>query len=162
MQENWKVKLEALKKLQTATKNIKSESFAVGKVLKMAFDESDGIVLKEGATNRDKYFVIIGIDANHSLIGAFLINSNINENVITTKELLDCQFPLKKTDYDFLKYDSYLNCSQLFELSKIKVLAVATEEGELTTRDKELVREHILNSEVISIKQKKRFNIVKN
>jgi hypothetical protein len=144
----------------SANKRISDQSFVVGKILKMAFDKSDGIVLKGGARDRDKFFVIIGIDANNSLIGAFLINSNINENIITTKELLDCQFPLRKGDYDFLKYDSYLNCSQLFELSKIKIWARATDEGELTEPDKALVIEHIIHSEVIPIRQKKRFNMI--
>jgi hypothetical protein len=37
-----------------------------------------------------------------------------------------------------------------------------TEEGELTPKDKTVVLEHLCNSEIISTKLKKRYNIVKN
>jgi hypothetical protein len=159
MQKNWK---NILGELNSKNKQITDNSFSTGKVLKMPLTEEDGIVLKGNAKERHKYIAVIGQDKDNSLIGSLLVNSNINENVIKTKKLLDCQFPLKEKDYDFLDHDSYLNCSKLFELSKIEIINKATEEGELTSKDRELVREHILNSEVISTKQKKRFNIVKN
>jgi hypothetical protein len=139
---------------------LKDASFLTGKVLKMNLTEEDGIVLKDGAEGRNKYFVVVGCDVDNGLVGSLLVNSNINENAINTKELLDCQFPLKKKDYDFLKYDSYLDCSKLFELSKVKILGRGVEKGELTSDDKQLVLEHLRNSEVISTKLKKRYHII--
>ena len=81
-------------------------------------------------------------------------------NVINTKTLLDCQFPLQKKDYDFLHYNSYLDCSELFELDKIKILQKGMEAGELTSKDRIPVMEHLRYSEVISPKLKKRYNII--
>ena len=159
MQNNRKNHPEALK---NEGKQITDDSFSIGKILKMALTEDDGIILKNNALQRTKYFVVVGHDQDNGLIGSLLVNSNVNENVINTKILLDCQFPLKKNDYDFLYYDSYLDCSELFELNKIKILQNGMEIGELTLRDKMLVTEHLRDSEVISAKMKKRYKIINN
>jgi len=143
-------------------KQITDASFSTGKVLKMSLTEDDGIILKNKAIQRPKYFVVVGQDIENGLIGSLLINSNVNKNVINTKTLLDCQFPLQKKDYDFLQYDSYLDCSELFELDKIKILQKGMEVGELTSKDCMLVMEHLRYSEVISPKLKKRYKIINN
>ena len=140
-------------------KQITDNSFHTGKVLKMALTESEGIVLKNKEIQKPKFFVVIGQDSDKALIGSLLINSNVNKNIINTKTLLDCQFPLMKEDYNFLRYNSYLDCSELFELDKIKILQYGMEEGELTLKDKMLVMEHLRDSEVISQKLKKRYKI---
>jgi len=143
-------------------KQITDASFSTGKVLRMSLTEDDGIILKNKAIQRPKYFVVVGQDIENGLIGSLLINSNVNKNVINTKTLLDCQFPLQKKDYDFLQYDSYLDCSELFELDKIKILQKGMEVGELTSKDCMLVMEHLRYSEVISPKLKKRYKIINN
>lgn len=137
---------------------IKDTSFQTGKILKMRLDESDGIVPKDGYESRIKYFVVLGEYKHDSVIGVFLINSNVNKNSINTKELIDCQFPLKETDYEtILAYDSYLDCSEIMELSKIKINTLGTELGQLTDSDIDLVVETIEKSEIISPKQKRKF-----
>ena len=157
MQSNWK---KIPKELKSKSKQITDNSFSMGKVLKMALTEDDGIVLKNSAIERTKYFTVIGQDQDKGLIGSLLVNSNVNTNVLNTKELLDCQFPLRKKDYDFLDHDSFLDCSELFELDKIKIIQKGREEGELTLKDKNLVLEHLRDSEVISAKLKKRYKIL--
>jgi hypothetical protein len=141
-------------------KNITDSSFSTGKVLKMPLTEEDGLTLKEGDRERSKYFTVIGQDINNGVVGSLLINSEINTNVNRTKELLDCQYPLTGSDYDFLDHDSFLNCSKIFPLDKIKIRNKAKEVGELNSRDKALVIDHVKNSEVISMKEKKRYKIV--
>lgn len=139
-------------------KQITSDSFQVGKILKMRLDEEDGIILKGGYIDRLKYFVVIGQVLNDGIIGAFLINSHINENIISTKTLLDCQFPLKKQDYpEILTRNSYLDCSDFFEISRIKILKLGCEIGQLTDADLTLVVQFIETTEVFSAKEKKRF-----
>ncbi|MDR2384137.1 MAG: hypothetical protein LBD80_00545 [Tannerella sp.] len=154
---DWKKQLGELK---SKAKQITDNSFSIGKVLKMALTEEDGIVLKNNETERSKYFVVVGQDRDKGLVGSLLVNSNVNFNVINTKELLDCQFPLRKENYAFLDYNSYLDCSELFEMDKIKIIKRGTEKGELTERDKMLIMEHLYNSDVISVKLKKRYKIV--
>ncbi|MBD8390375.1 hypothetical protein [Dysgonomonas sp. BGC7] len=137
---------------------ITDKSFTKGKILKMAFDKSDGISIKGEYKHRNKYFVVLGEIPNDGIVGTFFINSEINENIINTKDLLDCQFPLKEKDYtQLLKYDSYLDCSELFEINKVKIKNIGVEIGSLTKRDNELVTEHIENSKVLTPKQKKKF-----
>lgn len=148
--------------MENTEKRITDDSFTTGKILKMALMEDDGIVLKNSAVQRNKYFTVIGQDKDNGLIGSLLINSDVNKNVINTKVLLDCQFPLQKNDYNFLNYNSYLDCSELFELDKIKILQKGMEVGELTSKDKRLVMEHLRDSEVISAKLKKRYRIINN
>lgn len=139
---------------------INEESFEMGKILQMPLEESDGLVLKDGYKERVKYFVILGQISTDRIVGVFLINSHINKKIITTKELLDCQFPLKKNDYpNTLDYDSSLDCSDLFEISKIKIINKASEIGKLTDSDRDLVIDHIERSEVITPQQKRRFGI---
>jgi hypothetical protein len=154
---DWKKQLEELK---SKNKQITDNSFVPGKVLKMPLTEEDGIVLKNNEIERTKYFVIVGQDMNNGLVGSLLVNSNVNINVISTKELLDCQFPLQKEDYVFLTHNSYVDCSELFEMDKIKIIKRGSEEGELTEKDKMLIMEHLCQSEVISVKLKKRYKIV--
>jgi hypothetical protein len=124
----------------------------------MSFDESDGIVAKGGYTERTKYFVVLGVSASDSIIGSFFINSIVNTNVITTHEQLSGQFPLYQKDYPtVLSYDSKLDCSDLIEVDKIKILSKGSEIGQLTTSDLAMVTQHIEESELISPKEKKRF-----
>ncbi|GAB6011774.1 hypothetical protein [Viscerimonas tarda] len=137
---------------------ITDNSFKVGNILKMSFDKSDGIVLKDGYEQRNKYFVVLGEIPNDCIVGAFFINSIINVNAINTKELLNCQFPLKEKDYpNILEYDSFLDCSDLLEISKIKIKNIGAEIGKLTESDKNLVIDHVEKSEVLTPKQKRRF-----
>jgi hypothetical protein len=137
---------------------IKDTSYQTGKILEMRLDESDGIVPKDGYESRRKYFVVLGEYKNDSVIGVFLINSDVNKNSINTKELIDCQFPLKEADYEtILDYDSYLDCSEIMELSKIKINTLGAELGQLTDSDKGLVIDTIEKSEVIPPKQKRKF-----
>ena len=140
--------------------HITDASFAQGKVLRMDLTEDDGLILKSGTTERSKFFVVMGENMDQGIVGSLLINSNINTNIIRTKELLDCQFPLKGDEYDFLNHDSYLNCSKIFPLDKVKIRREAHEVGNLNDRDLSLVIDHIINSEVISMKEKKRYRIV--
>jgi len=140
--------------------HITDASFAQGKVLRMDLTEDDGLILRKGRRDRSKFFVVIGEDIDRGIVGSLLINSNINANAVCTRELLDCQFPLKSSDYDFLDHDSYLNCSKIFPLDKVKIRQEANEAGNLSSKDLPLVIDHIINSEVISMKEKKRYKIV--
>ena len=137
---------------------IQDSSFDRGKILSMPFDESDGIVVKGGYQEHRKHFVVLGVSENDSIIGAFFINSIVNTNVKKTHKQLSGQFPLKQKDYPtILEYDSKLDCSDLIEVDKIKILSIGNEIGQLTTCDMDMVFLHIEESELISAKQKKRF-----
>jgi len=139
-------------------KSITSCSFEVGKILKMNLVRNDGIFLKHPIISKEKYFVVIGQIINDGIVGVFLINSEAN-----IKAPQDYQFPLSMSDYpDILVRNSFLNCGQLFELDKIKIINEGVEIGQLTERDLELVTHTIKTSEVLSEKEKKKFGFYDN
>ena len=64
-----------------------------------------------------KFFVVIGV-TEEEVAGFFYVNSNINSNVITKQEQYAMQYPILAQDYDFLKYDSYINATNIITRSK--------------------------------------------
>ncbi|GHU64992.1 hypothetical protein FACS1894123_10570 [Bacteroidia bacterium] len=139
---------------------MKKESLTFGKILKMPLDESEGIKLLHGVKDRDKYITVIGISTDYASVGSLLINSKVNPTHKNTKELKDCQVQLKREDYPFLKHDSYLDCSSIMKPEIVKVLSIAEDVSELTTEDKGIAKKTLLNSQLISPKEKKRYNII--
>ena len=141
------------KKVIHQEKPITSNSFEVGKILKMNLNKDDGIIVKYPYSSNLKYFVVIGQVLDYGIVGAFLINSEVNP-----KTLEDYQFPLYEKDYpEVLEHNSFLNCSDLFELNKIKIINEGFEIGQLTKKDLELVIHTIETSEVLSTKDKKKY-----
>ncbi len=71
---------------------------------------------------KEKIFVILGLDNAGHFIGAVFINTNVNFYIINNQELLDLQYPIKCCEHNFLKYDSFIDCSKLmkFEFQYIK------------------------------------------
>lgn len=68
-----------------------------------------------------KFFVVVGINADY-VAGFFFINSNINIHIKDKQEQLDMQYPLKKEDYSFLKYDSFLSATRIENIPRSKIV----------------------------------------
>jgi len=68
-----------------------------------------------------KFFVIVGVNADY-VAGFFFINSNINIHIEDKQEQLDMQYPLRKADYDFLKYDSFLSATRIEKIPRSKIV----------------------------------------
>jgi hypothetical protein len=152
-----KTDLEGSRQKKTVTEN----DFSVGTILYMSLDVSDGITPKDGFFDRKKYFVVIGITPEGNAVGALLINSNINPHVIYTEELICCQYPVKQSDYPaILEYNSYIDCSEIFEIGKEKIKKYGVVKGYLTEQDKELIIHFLKETEVISVKEKKRYGLL--
>lgn len=64
-----------------------------------------------------KFFVVIGVNEEY-VAGFFFINSNINIHIEDKPEQLAMQYPLRKRDYDFLKYDSFLSATVINKLPR--------------------------------------------
>lgn len=69
-----------------------------------------------------KFFVVMGINEDH-VCGFFFINSNIHRSIYNKPEQLAMQYPLKKSDYDFLRYDSFLCASSVKEISLSSIIS---------------------------------------
>lgn len=87
-----------------------------------------------------KFFVIIGV-TEEEVAGFFFINSNIHNSIWGKQELLDMQYPLKKSDYSFLRYDSYLCATKIIRKKKSEILADIT--NDKTTIVSEMRKEHV-------------------
>ena len=68
-----------------------------------------------------KFFVIIGVNTDY-VAGFFFVNSNINNYIRDKQEQLDMQYPLKRADYDFLKYDSFLSATRIEKVPRSKIV----------------------------------------
>ena len=64
-----------------------------------------------------KYFIVVGV-AENTIVGFFFINSDIHPSIKNKPELLNMQCPLKRSDYPFLKYDSFLCATNIITRSK--------------------------------------------
>ena len=132
----------------------------IGDIIYVPLDEEDGLILKDGYKDRNKYIVIIGFTPEGVAIGALLINSEIDSSK-RSEELLDCQYPLMVRNYrDILDYDSWLDCSDIFELSKLKITEKNGKlKGCLISEDR--VMQFLRETEVFDNATKRRYGIIK-
>lgn len=68
-----------------------------------------------------KFFVIVGVNADY-VAGFFFINSNVNIHIEGKQEQLNMQYPLKKEDYSFLRYDSFLSATRIEKIPRSKIV----------------------------------------
>lgn len=108
-----------------------------------------------------KFFAIIGI-SNNELAGFFFINSRIHPIIMSKSKLLEMQFLLRKEDYKFLRYDSYLGANEV-QVRSINRLATSMKNGqtsivgELTEDDLNTVLNTCRNSDLFSENEKRQF-----
>lgn len=137
-------------------------SVQIGDIIYVPLDEDDGLILKDGYKDRLKYIVIIGFTPEGIAVGALLINSNIDPSK-RSPELLNCQYPLLHRYYKhILDYDSWLDCSDIFEIPKLKITDKDGKmKGRLTEEDKERVMSFLKETEVFDNVTKRRYGIIK-
>lgn len=132
----------------------------IGDIAYMTLRRSDGLVLKDGYATRRKYVVIVGFTSEGNAVGALLINSHIAW-IKSSGELLDYQYPIKRTSYvEFLDYDSWIDCSELFEIQsdRIKDESIV---GHLIDEDLSYVMECLKECPFIGNTEKKMFGLIK-
>ena len=103
-----------------------------------------------------KFFVVVGV-TDEEVAGFFYINSNINSNVITKQEQYAMQYPILAQDYNFLKYDSYINATNIITRSK-KELSESISAGRTSLIDS-LMTKH-LNELLKKVRESKLFSKV--
>lgn len=125
--------------------------------------ERGTILLSDSFADIDhaKYFVIIGVFEG-KIAGFFFINSRIHPIIFNKPTQLEMQFLLKKQDYDFLHYDSFLGANEIL-IRDVTVLSESIKEGQtqiighLLEKDLLLVLEACRNSDLFSPKEKRQF-----
>ena len=154
--------LERLKATMDEAERVDMSSVKIGDIIYVPLDEEDGLILKNGYDDRKKYIVVIGFTPEGVAIGALLINSEIDSFKKRSKELLNCQYPLLVRNYrSILDYDSWLDCSDIFELSKQQIMEKNGKlKGCLITGDREREIEFLNEPDVYDEGTKKRYGII--
>lgn len=95
------------------------QEIKIGSIYKKKMDEAEDVTPKGGMAFRPKYFIVIGSAEYGYYVAYVLINKSINEKYICTKELLDCQYPLRVKDYPgiFTIDPSLVNLARIREMS---------------------------------------------
>ncbi len=89
-----------------------------------------------------KYFVIIGV-SEEQIAGFFFINSNIHPSLESKPEQFSMQYPMKKADYPFLRYDSFLCATNI--ITKKRSDLVKSIQSNITTIIGSMKKEHVLD-----------------
>lgn len=135
----------------------KEENLQKGSIIYVPLSSDEGLILTSGYGERNKFITIIGETTDGNIIGSLLVNTNSNNS---TPELEACQYSLKKSSYqNILDYDSWLDCSQLFRIPKNKILKYGRFCGIITDEDREYIFRFLVETDVLSRKEKKEFGI---
>lgn len=108
-----------------------------------------------------KFFAVIGVYEN-MIAGFFFINSRIHPIIQSKPEQFAMQYQLRKKDYDFLRYDSFLGADELLTrpvsgLTKSMQDGQTSIVGQLTDEDLTAVLVACRQSKLFSAKQKRQF-----
>lgn len=128
-----------------------------GAIIYVPMSAEEGLVIKSGYQNSDKWIVVIGLSDDDFIVGSLLVNTSPN---VFSKELGDIQFPLLQKYYKFLDYKSWLDCSELFRVPRSKILKYGGYCGKMKDEDFELVWNTIKETGFINDEEKEEFGIL--
>lgn len=120
------------------------------------------IKIEELTEDHSKYIIVVGENEDELAIGYVTINSRINENVFPTPYLKSLHVKIKAADHNFLKYDSYADCSSIKIIDKKKLIDHLMQNpdkvvGNIESSTFQTIQGIITASRTISVKEKKRF-----
>ncbi|MEA2027688.1 MAG: hypothetical protein U9N49_01755 [Campylobacterota bacterium] len=140
---------------------------------KIEFAESiltSGHILRFHVSNTNppkiKFLLIIGSDSDKLLIAYLYINTNINFNVHHSSKLVDLQYELVADDENRLDYNSFVDCSSIYEANREKLKGLIIEDmdkfrGKISKNDLDTIITKIRESDLIDKITKKKFGILK-
>ncbi len=141
-------------------RQVTDERIAVGALIRTMLSETDGLVFKNGRTEKPKRLVVIGVDHEQALcFGSVLVNTKLNPKAQYSAEYLSAQYELKQENYpEFLDYNSFVDCGELFSIP-VERLKQGEFFGFLTDEDRNGIFDLLETSDIFSTKQKKRYGI---
>ena len=141
-------------------RQVTDERIAIGALIRTTLSATDGLTFKDGRSEKPKRLVVIGIDNENALcFGSVLINTKFSPKAQYSAEYLSAQYQLKHDTYpEFLDYDSYVDCGELFSIP-IERLKQGEFFGFLTDDDRNGIFRILETSDIFSTKQKKRYGI---
>lgn len=137
---------------------------SIGEIYKIPLRREDSITPQNGYDSRAKYCVIIATPDYGYYIAYLIIDHEINERFNPTKLLKDSFFPLSKKDYpEFIedRYDpSWLDMTRIREMEKTRLDSEGKFICKLTTSDLSTIIQCLKDSELITIKEKRRCGLL--
>ena len=149
-----------LEDLQEEYRTVTIDKLVTGALIETILGEDDGLVFKNGRHSKPKKIIIIGVDKeSNTCYGSVLVNTNMNSIANYSEPYLAAQYLLKQENYEnFLRYDSFVDCGEVFSFSIDKLLK-GEYFGTLNDQDKQGVFEILETTDTLSTKLKKRFGI---
>lgn len=98
---------------------------------------------------KPKYIVIV---CTKPKILGFLINSRINQYVKDRPHLLPCEVSIDSKRHTFLRYDSYVDCRDVFEFTESELV---NKVGEISTEVKDKILDAVRVCPVIKRRDRK-------
>ena len=138
---------------------MKPSEIKIGDVFLINMNKANGVVPKPGDDNRDKYFIVLGFDGEGNIYGGVIFNSYMNMNLPPMIRLM--QHPIAGESYGFLSHDSYVDCSSIKKVKKIKLLK-SSYLGSLRENDINLICDKIGRNRRISKFELERFGLVES
>ena len=141
-------------------RQVTDERIAVGALIRTILSEADGLVFKNGRTEKPKRLVVIGVDHEQALcFGSVLVNTKLNPKAQYSAEYLSAQYELKQENYpEFLDYNSFVDCGELFSIP-VERFKQGEFFGFLTDEDLNGIFDLLETSDIFSTKEKKRYGI---
>jgi hypothetical protein len=102
---------------------------------------------------------------NNYNIAGVIINTEINSNIFKTDDLRKLHLPILQQEHPFLKYDSFVDCSQLIKWKIEYIIEVISKKPEIVVgnvTDDLLKKIHltITFADTITSKEKKNFGFL--
>ena len=153
--------LKNLRARMVEKEKVDISSLKIGDIIYMPLSENDGLTLNGAYKERNKFIVIVGFTHDGVAVGALLINSEIDPSKYTT-ELFKCQYPLLRRNYrNILRYDSWLDCSDIFEITKQKIEEKnGIIKGELLYDDMEYISSFLRDTDFFDNVTKQRYGFI--
>ena len=133
-----------------------------GDVYRMRLDGREGVVGKDGADSRNKYFVLVGNDSEGNAFGFFLIDTNINPSLPEARKRK--HYKLLSCNYDFLDgMDRYVDCSdfKVIQKERFSALFSATKSiAKINNEDISIIKSEAITYRNANRKLLRRFGLI--
>jgi len=122
------------------------------------------LFVKDTVPPKIKRLIIIAVDNENYLLATLFINSEINPMLLNSEELIQLQFKIDSNKFDFIKHDSYVDCSKLKprnieQLSELIIKDPKTVIGEVDEVTLRKIKKIVKKARTIPVGLKKQFRL---
>lgn len=129
---------------------LKEEHVKPGYIFRLLLNEDNHITTKDGLNKRHKYFIVMGTDEEGDIYGVVTINSQVNQNL--SPALKQNFHKIEKQNYNFLDYDSYVDCNEFKPVKMNHLLSSDfnnSYKGKLNSYDFDKISDILRNAETV-------------